>query len=99
MPTAIRATCFAYRVLLILYPGEFRQRFGREMAEIFADQLCEEWRQRGWAGSLRVGLTAVREIATVALPLQLKNSVVIAGVASFVSSSVLFLALFRAVSR
>jgi hypothetical protein len=99
MQAAIRASCFAYRVLLISYPGEFRERFGREMAEMFADQLSEEWEQRGLAGSMRVALTAFREIVAVALPLQLRNSVVIAGIVSFVSSSVLFLALFRAVSR
>lgn len=99
MPAAIRVSCFAYRVLLISYPGEFRERFGREMAEMFADQLLEEWQQRGWVGSIWVALTAFREIVTVALPLQLKNSVVIAGLVSFVSSSLLFLALFRAVSR
>lgn len=99
MPTALRVSCFVYRILLICYPGELRRRFGEEMAEVFADQMRGEWRRHGLAGSLRAGLNACWEIVSVAVPLQLENSVVIAATLSFVSSSVLFLALFRAVPR
>jgi hypothetical protein len=48
---------------------------------------------------VRVGFTAAWEVVSVAAPLQLRNSVVIAAALSLVSSSALFLAFFRAVSR
>jgi hypothetical protein len=99
MPIALRASCFVYRLLLISYPAELRERFGEEMADVFEDQMRDEWKRRGPAGSLRVAFTAGWELLSVAIPSQLQNSVVIAATLSFVSSSALFLGLFRAVSR
>ena len=39
-----RWLCRIYRMLLYTYPPDFRQRFGREMAQVFADRC------RGVAG-------------------------------------------------
>jgi hypothetical protein len=78
---------------------EFRQRFGVEMTQVFADQMWGEWQRHGFVGMVRVGFTAAWEVVSVAAPLQLRNSVVIAAALSLVSSSALFLAFFRAVSR
>jgi hypothetical protein len=58
-----------------------------------------EWQRHGFMGMVRVGVTAAWEVVSVAAPLQLRNSVVIAAALSLVSSSALFLAFFRAVSR
>jgi hypothetical protein len=98
MPAALRASCFAYRMLLVLYPAELRQRFGEEMIEVFRDQFRDQWMRRP-IGCMRVAFVACREIFSVALPSQLQSSVVIAATLSFMSSSALFLGLFRAVSR
>jgi hypothetical protein len=98
MPNALHMCCSLYRLLLGCYPREFRQRFGAEMTQVFADQMQEEWKRHGVVGIVRVGLIAGWEVMSVAAPLQLHNSVVIAVALSFVSSSALFLALFRAVS-
>ena len=48
-----------YRGLLILYPAEFREEYGHELALAFADGRCEE---RSAAGLLRYWLHAVRGI-------------------------------------
>ncbi|HLM82019.1 MAG TPA: hypothetical protein VK302_15545 [Terriglobales bacterium] len=99
MPKALRISCCVYRFLLDFYPREFRQRFGVEMMQVFAEQMAEEWKRHGIGGAVRVGLTAGWEVISVAAPLQLYNSIVIAAALSVISSSALFLALFRAVSR
>jgi len=99
MPTILRASCLIYRSLLLSYPAELRHRFGEEMVEVFADQMRDEWTQHGPTAGMLVALTAGWEILTVAVPCHLQNSVVIAAMLSFVSSSALFLGLFRAVSR
>jgi uncharacterized membrane protein len=103
MPNALKMCCSLYRLLLGFYPREFSQRFGAEMTQVFADQMQEEWKRRRVVGIVRVSLIAGWEVVSVAAPLQLHNSlhnsVVIAVALAFVSSSALFLALFRAVSR
>jgi len=98
MPNALKMCCSLYRLLLGFDPREFSQRFGAEMTQVFADQMQEEWRRHRVVGVVRVGLIPGWEILSVAAPLQLHNSLVIAVALSFVSSSALFLALFRAVS-
>jgi hypothetical protein len=88
-----------YRVFCLLlrcYPTEFRERFGAEMADVFAEQLEEEWRKKGLAGVLRVSLTAA---LTAAIPQHLQNPSVIAGALSVIGSFVLCTAFLRAVSR
>jgi hypothetical protein len=99
MPQCQRISCFAYGLLLSVYPSEFRRRFGVEMRQVFADQLNGEGSLRGILGVLSVWRSAGWEILSVAVPLQLCNSTVIAGALSFVLSSALCLAFFRAVSR
>ena len=99
MAPILRASCFVYRWLLVSYPLELRHRFGEEMVEVFEDQMRDERIRGGPAASLRVAFTAGWEVLSVAVPSQLQNSVVIAATLSSLSSSALFLGLFRAVSR
>jgi hypothetical protein len=98
MPNVMRLSCVAYNLLLTAYPREFRRRFGSEMAELFAKQMSAEWNRHQLGGLMRVWLTAVCEIVSVAGPLQLRNPALIAAVLSFICSSILTLAFFRAVS-
>jgi hypothetical protein len=98
MPNALRISGLAYNCLLTAYPREFRQRFGEEMAELFAKQMCAECTRHKLGGLIRVWLTAVCEIVSVAGPLQLRDPAMIAAALSFICSSVLTLAFFRAVS-
>jgi chemotaxis methyl-accepting protein methylase len=98
MPTALQMSRLAYSLLLALYPGDLRLRFGAEMIEVFADEISEQWRQRGIPGVLRVWLTAGSEVFSVAIPLQMRNPAVISSALAILISSVLFLAFFRAVS-
>ena len=60
----------AYRASLGFYPADFRQKFAIEMAQVFEDQLHEEWEHRRFAGIGLVTATAIWEIVSVALPLQ-----------------------------
>ena len=43
----MRATRFAYRLLLIAFPAAVRDEFGDDMATLFAMQIDERRRQRG----------------------------------------------------
>ena len=98
MRSAPRVSCFVYGLLLRLYPGEFRRRFGAEMWQVFAEQMHEERQRRGFRGTLFVWQTAACEIISAAVALQLRSSTLVAVALSFVLSSILCLAFFCAVS-
>ncbi|MGD1068788.1 MAG: hypothetical protein ABSB15_01500 [Bryobacteraceae bacterium] len=85
MSAAIELSCRAYSVLVLLYPLEFRREFQREMTCVFRRQLGE--------GLAEAWVWALRELVTVALPMQLRNSLVIASAASLVGTSIIYLAL------
>jgi putative ABC transport system permease protein len=55
----------AYRVLLRLYPREFRERFGGDMTDFFHDRRLAA-RQHGTLGVARVWLSAVADVIRVA---------------------------------
>jgi hypothetical protein len=98
MPQTLRRICRLYGVLLLAYPRDFRLRFGSEMAATFSNQIRDEWNQSGFAGVCRVGRGAVWELFSIAVPLWTRRSIVVAAALSFVGSSILCLAFFRAVS-
>jgi hypothetical protein len=98
MPQTLRRICGLYSVLLFAYPRDFRQRFGSEMAATFSDQIRNEWNQGGVLGVSRVWRGAVWELFSIAVPLQMRSSIVVAAALSFLGSSALSLAFFRAVS-
>jgi predicted permease len=50
-----------YRALLYLYPGWYRRRFGRDMAEMFADELLEA-RHSGVTAVIRLWGKAVADL-------------------------------------
>lgn len=98
MTNAARSRSLLYSTLLFAYPREFRQRFGSEMVATFSDQMGNERKRHGLVGVFRVWRCAVWEVFSVAAPLHLRRSIVVAGALSFLGSSALFLALLRAVS-
>jgi hypothetical protein len=63
-------------MLLFTYPRDFRLRFESEMVTTFSDLICGEWEHTGLSGIARVWRSAVAEVFFVAVPLQLKNSIV-----------------------
>ena len=85
-----------YRFLIMLYPPEFRQEFGREMVGVFADQLDEAAAEPDGPGLWSVWICALREAVTLALPMHLRSAVVMASFVSLVGTSVVYVALFRA---
>lgn len=87
-----------YQHLLICYPSELRSRFGTEMADVFEDLLCEAVAERGVSGVLSSWRTALWELLTIAGPRRFNETTLMACALSFVISSALFLAFFRAVS-
>lgn len=97
--SGVQLSCVVYRRLLVLFPRDFRSRFGEEMAAVFEDCLLELARRRQSLEIARTWTLALREIVTVAVPLRLRDAPVIAGAASLITSLVLFLAFFRAVSK
>src|SRR5215470_12565564 len=94
MSSVVRASCGLYKVLLFAYPRDFRLRFGSEMATTFSDLICDEWEQNGLPGVARTWWYAVGEVFSAAVPLHVKNPIVVAGLLALISSSALFATIF-----
>lgn len=99
MSSAVRASCGLFKMLLFTYPSEFRLRFGSEMVTTFSDQMCDEWKHNGLPGIVRVWRSALGEVFSIAVPLQLQSPIVVAMSLSFVCSSALFIGIYRAMSH
>ncbi|HWC20191.1 MAG TPA: hypothetical protein VG498_24465 [Terriglobales bacterium] len=99
MNRAVRVSCALYKMLLFTYPGDFRLRFGSEMATIFADLISGEWEHNGLWGVARVWRSALAEVFSAAVPLQLQSSIVIATALGLLSSLALFVAVLIAMTH
>ena len=99
MPRALRASCVLYKMLLFTYPGDFRLRFGSEMVTTFSDLIGGEWERDGLPGVARVWRSAVGEVFSAAVPLQLQRSIVVATSLAVLSSVALFMAIFYAMTH
>jgi hypothetical protein len=99
MTSAVRASCGLYKMLLFAYPSDFRLRFGSEMVTTFSDLICDEWEQNGLPGVARVWRSALREVFSAAVPLQLQRSMVVATSLALLSSFALFMAIFYAMTH
>ena len=99
MTSAVRASCGLYKMLMLAYPTDFRIRFGTEMVTTFSDLICDEWEHNGLPGVARVWRSALGEVFSAAVPLQLQRSVVVATSLALLSSLALFMALFHAMTH
>jgi hypothetical protein len=99
MTSAVRASCGLYKMLLLAYPSDFRLRFGSEMVTTFSDLICSEWEQNGLPGVARVWRSALGEVFSAAVPLQLQSSIVVATSLALLSSFALFMAVFHAMTH
>ncbi len=99
MTSAVRVSCGLYKMLLFTYPGNFRLRFGNEMVTTFSDLICGEWKHNGLPGVARVWRSVLGEVFSVAVPLQLQSSIVVATSLSLLGSFALFMAVFGAISH
>jgi hypothetical protein len=86
-------------MLLFTYPGNFRLRFGGEMVSAFCDLISGEWEHKGLPGVARVWRSAVGEVFSAAVPLQLQRSIVVATSLALLSSFALFIAIFYAMTH
>jgi hypothetical protein len=98
MTSAVRASCSLYKVLLFAYPSDFRLRFGSEMVNTFSDLISGEWEHNGLLGVARAWRSAVVEVFSAAVPLQLRRSIVVATSLALLSSFALFMAIFYAMT-
>jgi len=73
MTRAVRASCALYKMLLFTYPGDFRLRFGSEMVTTFSELIRGEWEHKGVPGVARVWRSALGEVFSAAVPLQLQR--------------------------
>jgi hypothetical protein len=96
---AVRVSYSLYKMLLFTYPRDFRLRFGSEMVATFSDLVDGEWEREGLAGVVRVWRSALAEVFSVAVPLQLQRSIVVTTSLSLLSSFALFMAIFYAMSH
>ena len=99
MTSAVRANCGLYKMLLFAYPSDFRLRFGSEMVTTFSDLICAEWEHNGLPGVARVWRSALGEVFSAAVPLQLQRSIVVATSLALLSSLALFMAVFHAMTH
>jgi hypothetical protein len=86
-------------MLLLAYPSDFRLRFGSEMVTTFSDLICSEWEQNGLPGVARVWRSALGEVFSAAVPLQLQSSIVVATSLALLSSFASFMAVFHAMTH
>jgi len=86
-------------MLLFTYPSDFRLRFENEMVTTFSDLISGEWEHNGLAGISRVWRSAVGEVFSAAVPLQLQRSIVVATSLALLSSIALFVAIFCAMTH
>jgi hypothetical protein len=96
--TIVRLSRVVYTGLLIFYPTDLRRKFGAEMADVFESAVHDANVESGPSGAASLWRSALWELLTVAVPLRLASNAVMAGAISFLASSLLFLAFFRAVS-
>lgn len=87
-----------YGVLLLVYPREFRVRFGNEMMDTFSEEIRSQRKIHGYPGVLRAWCFAFWEVASVAGPLQLQCSMAPALLVSILASTALILSFFAAVT-
>jgi hypothetical protein len=99
MTRAVRASCALYKMLLFTYPGDFRLRFGSEMVTTFSELISGEWEHKGVPGVARVWRSALGEVFSAAVPLQLQRSIVVATSLALFSSLALFMAVIYALTR
>jgi len=96
--TIIRWSRAGYAGLLIFYPTDLRREFSEEMADVFEAAVQDAIVERGPAGVTSLWRSALWELLTVAVPLRLASNEAMAGAISFLASTVLLLAFFRAVT-
>ena len=94
MTGTVLASRGLYKILLFTYPGDFRRRFGSEMVTTFSDLICDEWERNGLPGVARVWRSALAEVFSAAVPLQLQSPTVVATSLALLSSFALFMAIF-----
>jgi len=99
MTRAVRASCALYKMLLFTYPGDFRLRFGSEMVTTFSELISGEWEHKGVPEVARVWRSALGEVFSAAVPLQLQRSIVVATSLALFSSLALFMAVIYALTR
>ena len=98
MTSAVRASCGLYKMLLFAYPSDFRLRFASEMVTTFSDLICDECEHNGLPGVARVWRSALGEVFSAAVSLQLQSSIVVAASLALLSSLALFVAVIGAMT-
>ena len=99
MTGAVRVSRSLYKMLLFTYPRDFRLRYESEMVATFSELVGGEWEHKGLAGVARVWRSALAEVFSVAVPLQLQRSVVVATSLALLSSFALFMAILYAMTH
>lgn len=70
---AVSLSSRLYRLLLAVYPTEFRQQYGREMQQVFRDLCCAEWGRRGLSGLVQLWLRTLVDLVRTGSGEQVMN--------------------------
>jgi Ca2+-binding EF-hand superfamily protein len=77
-----RCFCRLYSVLLCAYPSDFRQRYGREMAQVFGDRCRSVAETQGLRGLLWFGMRSLADWLTTTVHERIASTVEIGGAAN-----------------
>jgi hypothetical protein len=99
MNSVITLSAKFYRLLARLYPDEIRRRWEPEMADTFALQLADAWRERGWPAVIATWYYALAELFQIALPLQLTRAALVIPVAALAGAGAMFFGLIWALQN
>ena len=69
----MRRSRAAYRLLLVWYPGAFRDRHGDEMLRLFTEKLTDARRRGGRAGAARLWIRTVGDVVVNSLGERMAN--------------------------
>jgi hypothetical protein len=88
-----------YRMLLFVYPKQFRHNFGAEMHMVFGEQLRTAREHKDWLELLTIWRYALKDLLTVGLPMRSTDPLTVVAVLSVAVTSTVFIPLFWALQN
>ena len=82
-----------HALLLAIYPGDFRRRYGWEMNSIFHNQMLSATQAGEWSEALLIWRYALQDCLFVGLPLRLADSLSIAALLAASITPLVFISL------
>ncbi|MBS1842151.1 MAG: hypothetical protein JSS69_06095 [Acidobacteria bacterium] len=89
MTSLIQLSCFCYERMLVFYPRDLREKFGRHMVEVFEDLLRDISASGNALSFVALWRTALWEVVSVGIVARMQDTFVIATATSVLLSSLI----------